>query len=84
MTSPAMYTSQAHLDGTVAGMIVTVIVAVLGLVILIGVIFWAANHPDVKPPQGPQPVQRGYGTADSADPYSIALSSPGPVNPSSV
>ena len=40
-----MYTSPTQLDGTIAGIIVTVIVAVLGLAILIGVVFWAAKEP---------------------------------------
>ena len=43
--TPSMYTSPTQLDGTIAGIIVTVIVAVLGLAILIGMVFWAARHP---------------------------------------
>ncbi len=46
--TPTMHTSPTQLDGTVAGMIVTAIVAALGLVVLIGMVFWAANHPDVR------------------------------------
>jgi hypothetical protein len=53
MTSPpTMYTSPAQLDGTVTGMIVTVIVAALGLAVLIGMVFWAASHPQVRQPPG--------------------------------
>jgi hypothetical protein len=43
--TPTMYTSPAQLDGTITGIIVTVIVAVLGLAILTGLVFWAAKQP---------------------------------------
>jgi hypothetical protein len=40
-----MYTSPTQLDGTVTGIIVTMIVAVFGLAILIRLVFWAAKQP---------------------------------------
>jgi len=70
--TPIMYTSPNQLDGTITGMIVTVIVAALGLVILIGVVFWAANHPDIKPPKRSHSMRKVHGTARSADPHSVA------------
>ena len=39
-----MYTSPTQLDGTITGIIFTVIVAVLGLAALIAVVFWAAKQ----------------------------------------
>jgi hypothetical protein len=43
--TPSMHTSPTQLDGTITGIIVIVIVAVLGLAILIGMVFWAARQP---------------------------------------
>jgi len=43
--TPTMYTSPTQLDGTVTGIILTVIVAVLGLAILTGLVFWSAKQP---------------------------------------
>jgi cytoskeletal protein RodZ len=42
-----MYTPPDQLDGTITGIIFTVIVAVLGLAALIALVFWAARQ---KPP----------------------------------
>lgn len=43
--TPTMYTSPTQLDGTLTGIILTAVVAVLGLAILIGLVFWAAKQP---------------------------------------
>jgi hypothetical protein len=43
--TPTMYTSPTQLDGTITGIVVTVIVAVLGLAILTALVFWAAKQP---------------------------------------
>lgn len=43
--TPTMYTSPTQLDGTIIAIILTVIVAVLGIAILIGLVFWAAREP---------------------------------------
>ena len=44
-----MYTPPTQLDGTITGIILTVIVAVLALAALIALVFWAAgrNPPSV-------------------------------------
>ena len=39
-----MYTHPTQLDGTITGIILTVIVAVLALAALIALIFWAARQ----------------------------------------
>jgi hypothetical protein len=39
-----MYTPPTQLDGTIIGIILTVIVAVLALATLIALIFWAARQ----------------------------------------
>jgi hypothetical protein len=80
--TPTMYTSPTQLDGTITGMIVTVIIATLGLVILIGVVFWAANHPDIKPPKGAHPMRKVHGAPPLADPHGVAPNSYEPVNSS--
>jgi hypothetical protein len=80
--TPTMYTSPTQLDGTITGMIVTVIVATLGLVILIGVVFWAANRPDIKPPKGSHSMRKVHGALRSADPHSVAPNLYEPVNSS--
>jgi len=38
------YTPPSQLDGTITGIILTVIVAVLGLAALIALVFWAARQ----------------------------------------
>jgi hypothetical protein len=76
---PTIYTPQSELDGTVAGMIITAVVAALALALLIGLVYWANQHPEpsmpkARQPQGaPRPVQAaeppgavpGPGTAGS-------------------
>jgi hypothetical protein len=47
---PELRTSQAELLGTTAGIIITFIVATAGLVIMIGMVFWAAAHPGISGP----------------------------------
>jgi hypothetical protein len=39
-----MYTSPTQLDGTITGIILTVIVAVFALAALIALVFWAARQ----------------------------------------
>jgi hypothetical protein len=51
---PAIRTSQAELLGTTAGIIATVVVAIVGLSIMLGLVYWAAAHPGYKQPQPPQ------------------------------
>jgi hypothetical protein len=60
---PTIYTSPAGMDGTVTGMIVTAVVAALALVMLIGLIYRASSHPDVRPR-----AMRSPGTAPRAVP----------------
>jgi hypothetical protein len=46
--APEVRTSHAELLGTTTGIIVTAVVAVAGLVLLIGSVFWADAHPDTR------------------------------------
>jgi len=39
-----MYTPATHVDGTITGIILTMIVAVLALAALIALVFWAARQ----------------------------------------
>jgi len=59
-------TPPSELDGTVAGIFITAIVATLGLVILLGMVYWANSHPDVRKPKAQQPgkAHRPVRTAD--------------------
>jgi hypothetical protein len=43
-----MRTSQAQLLGTTTGMIVTAVVAVVGLAALLGLVFWGGGQPDTR------------------------------------
>jgi hypothetical protein len=52
---PTIYTPQSELDGTVAGMIVTAVVAAAALALLIGLVYWANKHPGVRKPKAQQP-----------------------------
>lgn len=52
---PTIYTPQSELDGTVTGMIVTAVVAALALAFLIGLVYWANKHPEVRKPKGQLP-----------------------------
>lgn len=45
---PEVRTSNAELLGTTTGIILTAIVAVAGLVVLIGMVFWADTNPDTR------------------------------------
>ena len=45
---PEVRTSHAELLGTTAGIIVTAVVAIAGLVVLIGSVFWSDAHPDTR------------------------------------
>jgi hypothetical protein len=60
---PELRTSNAELLGTTAGIITTVIVATVGLVVMLGMVYWAAAHPGYKRPVQPSRPQQG--TADS-------------------
>jgi len=42
--TPTMYTPPTQLDGTITGIILTVIVAILALAALIALVFWAAKQ----------------------------------------
>jgi hypothetical protein len=48
-------TPPSELDGTAAGIVITAIVATLGLVILLGMVYWANSHPDVRKPKAGRP-----------------------------
>jgi hypothetical protein len=52
---PTIYTPPSELDGTVTGMILTAVVAALALALLIGLVYWANSHPEVRRPQAQQP-----------------------------
>jgi hypothetical protein len=45
---PEIRTSNAELLGTPTGLVLTAIVAVAGLVVLIGMVFWADANPDTR------------------------------------
>jgi hypothetical protein len=45
---PEVRTSNAELLGTTTGIILTAVVAIAGLVVLIGSVFWADAHPDTR------------------------------------
>ena len=45
---PEVRTSNAELLGSTTGIILTAVVAVTGLVVLIGAVFWADAHPDTR------------------------------------
>ncbi len=64
--TPAITTPPSEVDGTVAGIFITAIVATLGLVILLGMVFWANRHPEVRKPKAQRPgkAHRPVWTAD--------------------
>jgi hypothetical protein len=74
---PTIYTPPSELDGTVAGMIITAVVAGLALVMLIGLVYWANKYPAGRKPkaQRPRNAQRPVPTAE---PRSVV---PGPEKP---
>jgi hypothetical protein len=74
---PTIYTPPSELDGTVAGMIITAVVAGLALVMLIGLVYWANKYPAVSKPEAQRPRDaRRPGPA--AEPRSVV---PGPEQP---
>jgi hypothetical protein len=70
---PTIYTPESELDGTVAGMIITAVVAALALALLIGLVYWANNHPEATRPKARQP-QSAPRPARAAEPPAV----PGP------
>jgi hypothetical protein len=76
---PTIYTPQSELDGTVAGMIITAVVAALALALLIGLVYWANNHPEASRPKGQQP-QSAPRPVQAAEPPGAV---PGPGTPGS-
>jgi hypothetical protein len=64
--TPAITTPPSEIDGTVAGIFITAIVATLGLVILLGMVFWANRRPEVRKPKAQRPgkAHRPVWTAD--------------------
>jgi hypothetical protein len=75
---PTIYTPPSELDGTVTGVIITAVVAALALALLIGLVYWANNHPEVRKPGAQQP-ENGHRPAPTAEPRSTV---PGPEVPS--
>jgi hypothetical protein len=69
---PAVHTSQDELLGTTAGIILTVIVAIVGLAFLIIPVFWASGHPDPTSTRGRQRQKTGEGT-QQGDPRRVPL-----------
>lgn len=61
---PELRTSNAELLGTTAGIIITFIVATIGLAVMLGMVYWAAAHPGYKRPAQPPRAQQGI--TDSA------------------
>jgi hypothetical protein len=45
---PALRTSNVEFLGTTAGIVLVAVVAVLGLAIFIGMVYWADSHPDPR------------------------------------
>jgi hypothetical protein len=69
---PTINTTPAELNGTITGMIITAIVAAVSLVVLIGLVYWANNHPEVKAPSAPRRPGTVHGTVQTAAPRIIA------------
>jgi hypothetical protein len=74
---PTISTSQAGMDGTTSGMIITAIVSLLALLVLIGMVYRASSHPDVRPPATRWPD----GDGPAAEPTGAV---PGRVEPDSL
>jgi predicted lipid-binding transport protein (Tim44 family) len=70
---PTIYTPPSELDGTVAGMVITAVVASLALVMLIGMVYWANSHPDFRVPRAQRPAQARR-PVQAAHPPSVASS----------
>jgi hypothetical protein len=76
---PTIYTPQSELDGTVAGMIITAVVAALALALLIGLVYRANNHPEARRPKARQPQSAPRPVRAAAPPGAV----PGPGTPDS-
>lgn len=64
---PAIRTSNAELLGSTTGIVVTLVVATIGLAVMLGMVYWAAAHPGYKRP-GPQPrPQQGHDSVVSSN-----------------
>ena len=68
---PAIRTSQEELLGTTTGIILTVIVAVIGLGVLIAPVFWAAGHPETTRHRTRQRPGKIHGAVRTGDPRSV-------------
>ena len=55
MPAPEVRTSPEQLLGTTTGMILTAVVAIVGLAVLLGMVFLADGLPDTKRPIAPRP-----------------------------
>jgi hypothetical protein len=51
---PTIYTPPSELDGTIAGIVITAVVATLGVVILIGMVYRANSHPAIRTHRAPE------------------------------
>jgi hypothetical protein len=79
---PTIYTTPTELDGTTTGMILTAIVAAVGLVVLVGLVYWANKYPDVKRSRAQQRPGTVHGTIQTAAPRNVAARPEEPVNSS--
>jgi hypothetical protein len=69
---PQVGTSQEELLGTTTGIILTVIVALIGLAVLVIPVFWAADHPDTRRPRAQQ-RGRVTGAVQAGDPRNVLM-----------
>jgi predicted lipid-binding transport protein (Tim44 family) len=67
---PTIYTPPSELDGTIAGMIVLAVVAALALMLLLGLVYWANNHPTPRKPKAQRPG-KAHQPAPTASPRNI-------------
>jgi hypothetical protein len=81
---PTIYTTPAQLDGTTTGIVITAVVAVISLAVLIGLVYWANNHPNPKQSTSLQLTQKGHGAVHGGDPDSLERDSGVPANSSAV
>ena len=70
---PEVGTSQEELLGTTTGIILTVIVALIGLAVLVIPVFWAAEHPDTRRPRARQQRGRVTGAVQAGDPRGVLM-----------
>jgi hypothetical protein len=68
---PAIRTSQEELLGTTTGIILTAVVAVVGLGVLIVPVFWAAGHPDTRRQRTGQRRGKIHAAVRTGDPRSV-------------